>query len=65
MCPRRYIGEGGKSVLVGLTLEETHEFERLDGVSPLGSDAPSSDRLLLLYVKHRFAYDQMMSAIRE
>ncbi|QDM22607.1 hypothetical protein FIU28_16680 [Tardiphaga sp. vice154] len=61
MYPRRYITEAGTSVLVGLTPEETKEFESLDSIAPLGSDTPSPDRLLSLYVKHQAAYDEIMS----
>ncbi|CAN5323003.1 hypothetical protein BH11PSE4_BH11PSE4_34410 [soil metagenome] len=61
MYPRRYIAEAGTSVLVGLTPEETKEFEGLDSIAPLGSDIPSPDRLLSLYLKHQAAYDKIMS----
>ena len=36
--PRRYFVDGsGRRVLVGLTIEETSEFEALDGLATVGS----------------------------
>jgi hypothetical protein len=61
MYPRRYIREAGTSVLIGLTPEETKEFESLDSTAPLGSDITAPDRLLSLYLKHQAAYEKIMS----
>lgn len=63
MYPRRYVSEAGIPLLIGLTIEETREFEQLDSKNPLGSDNQPPhlrDRLLNLYLKHQAAYDRMM-----
>lgn len=61
MYPRRYFSQNGLTVLIGLSAEETAEFERLDAVSPLGSDGDKSDRLVALYTRHQFAYETMLA----
>jgi hypothetical protein len=65
MYPRRYITRFGVTTLIGLTAEETREFEDLDSTEPLGAESqtPSHrDRLIILYLKHQSAYDHMMRA---
>ncbi|MBR0898164.1 hypothetical protein JQ616_24665 [Bradyrhizobium tropiciagri] len=62
--PRRYVVDvSGRRVLVGLTLEETSEFEGLDSALPDGEEerqglVPSAGegRWLELYVKHDKAW---------
>jgi hypothetical protein len=61
----------GRRVLVGLSLEETSEFERLDvsiphGRKPFSASAivalePAEIRWLELYRKHRAAFETMQN----
>ncbi|QOZ24879.1 hypothetical protein [Bradyrhizobium sp. CCBAU 51753] len=75
--PRRYfIDDDGRRVLIGLTFEETFEFERLDHLSDLHdaghvlwdpSGRPASgpaQRWLELYSKHDRAWLQWMESAR-
>ena len=76
--PRRYFVDGsGQRVLVGLTIEETSEFETLDGLAAVGKGSgqvlwDESDQLgskrhsrwLELYAKHERAWGQWMAHIR-
>ena len=74
-APRRYVVDGeGCRVLVGLTVEETSEFERLEASLALaygdvaGHDLPVSGpqrRWLELYDKHDVAWLSWMSDRRE
>jgi hypothetical protein len=61
--PRRYfVDSNGHRVLIGLTIEETFEFENLDGLPPdegrnhmameVGTPVPAPERWLELYTKH-------------
>jgi hypothetical protein len=72
--PKRYqIGKGGRRVLVGLSIEETFEFETLSDLTPLddsGSPIPLRDgvpitsrerRCLELYQKHVSAWRAMVA----
>ena len=75
-APRRYfVAAGGRRVLIGLTPEETFEFERLDGGQAPGAvqDAPSGRALwpdagerrrLELYEKHEGAWKAWMAQSR-
>lgn len=65
--PRRYISRQGRHVLIGLTVEETLEFESIDALAALDGAAthrvlaatPASlgeDRWLELYRKHENAW---------
>src|SRR5262249_41291557 len=65
--PRRYLANGeGHRVIVGLTPDETSEFEALDRHQgdPLhgaaASDRPVMTRWLELYAKHAAAWDDWM-----
>ncbi|WP_369726053.1 MULTISPECIES: hypothetical protein [unclassified Bradyrhizobium] len=74
-APRRYfVDAGGKRVLIGLTLEETFEFERLDSqlVANPGDGQVVSDggvvwpvageqRWQELYAKHEHAWKAWMA----
>jgi hypothetical protein len=73
-APRRYyVDQGGRRVLVGLTMEETSEFENIENPSALNSrdaDAASAatdvamsreKRWLALYLKHDEAWKMWMS----
>ena len=75
--PRRYfIDDGGRRVLIGLTVEETFEFERLDHLSGINDDGhvlwdagsgPASkpaQRWLELYSKHDRAWLRWMAESR-
>ncbi|VIO71718.1 hypothetical protein [Bradyrhizobium ivorense] len=75
--PRRYfIDDDGRRVLIGLTFEETFEFERLDHLSdqhdaghvlwdPSGRPASGpAQRWLELYSKHDRAWLQWMESAR-
>lgn len=74
--PRRYFVDGsGQRVLVGLTTEETSEFETLDGLAAVGNGQvlwDESDQLvgkrrrrwLELYAKHEQAWCQWMASTR-
>jgi hypothetical protein len=73
--PRRYfVDNGGRRVLIGLTLEETFEFETLDSLSALDeggshvawdeNGAPTTTRekrWLELYSKHDNAWKLWMA----
>lgn len=71
-APRRYfVDAGGRRVLIGLTLEETFEFERLDSEpdeartearwTERGSRPASGElRWLELYAKHENAWKDWM-----
>lgn len=63
--PRRYFPDGdGQRVIVGLTVDETSEFEQLDTHQAYQSDRDVDDRgtarqrWLELYAKHAAAWDQ-------
>lgn len=65
--PRRYLANGeGHRVIVGLTPDETSEFEALDRHQgdPLhgaaATDRPVMTRWLELYAKHATAWDDWM-----
>jgi hypothetical protein len=69
--PRRYyVDQTGRRVLVGLTMEETFEFERLDQPDPLngtfGETAIVSreERWRELYMKHDDAWKSWMAESR-
>ena len=72
--PRRYVVDSdGRRVLVGLTAEETSEFERLEASLPLlrrggaGGDQPVSTgerRWCELYGKHDVAWFRWMADLR-
>ena len=78
-APRRYfVDEVGQRVLIGLTHEETFEFERLDsqpglaeGTGQAGHDAnglraaDSEARWLMLYAKHEGAWKAWMAQNRD
>lgn len=78
-APRRYfVDEAGRRVLIGLTHEETFEFERLDsqpalpqGAGQAGRDsnglwpADSEARWLVLYAKHEGAWKVWMAQNRD
>jgi hypothetical protein len=70
--PKRYgIDEDGRQVLIGLSIEETFEFETLDDLSPLDETGaqiawrdgvPITDRekrWLELYQKHEDAWREL------
>lgn len=75
-APRRYFVDAvGRRVLIGLTLEETFEFERLDSepdggrteaiwVEPGAQPAPGEQRWLELYAKHEDAWKVWMAQSR-
>ncbi|MCP3373906.1 hypothetical protein [Bradyrhizobium cajani] len=75
-APRRYfVDAGGRRVLIGLTPEETFEFERLDGQQGLGRVQTASggsdlwadageQRRLELYEKHEGAWKAWMAQSR-
>jgi hypothetical protein len=77
-APRRYIlDSAGRRVLVGLTIEETIEFERLDSpaayrprVGYLARDGQAvtprapEQRWLELYAKHEQAWSEWMAESR-
>ena len=77
-APRRYIvDDAGQRILVGLTIEETLEFERLDSPAPFGScgerviwnarDTGSErpePRWLELYTKHERAWSAWLAESR-
>ncbi|MBJ7404635.1 MAG: hypothetical protein JHD07_15580 [Bradyrhizobium sp.] len=77
-APRRYVGDGtGRYVLIGLTYEETLEFQRLDRLEMgrLGaradiakrSDLGAADeelRWLELYAKHDCGWKDWVTASR-
>ncbi|MDN3274180.1 hypothetical protein QWJ07_08000 [Frankia sp. RB7] len=77
-APRRYIvDDAGQRILVGLTIEETLEFERLESPTMFGIDgkhliwnAREADpeqpeaRWLELYAKHERAWSAWMAESR-
>ncbi|MDA9435735.1 hypothetical protein XH88_28875 [Bradyrhizobium sp. CCBAU 51627] len=75
-APRRYFVDAvGKRVLIGLTPEETFEFERLDSKPDGGRTeamrvehgcrpAPDEERWLELYAKHEGAWKLWMTQSR-
>lgn len=75
-APRRYFVDAvGRRVLIGLTLEETFEFERLDSEPDGGRTeaiwsernsppAPGEQRWLELYAKHEDAWKLWMAQSR-
>jgi hypothetical protein len=75
-APRRYFVDAvGRRVLIGLTLEETFEFERLDSEPDGGrpeaiwtecgsQPAPGEKRWLELYAKHEGAWKVWMAQSR-
>lgn len=75
-APRRYfVDGGGRRVLIGLTPEETFEFERLDGEQVVGQGQAASgggdvwpdageQRRLELYEKHEGAWRVWMAQSR-
>ena len=69
--PRRYFADGGgRRVIVGLTPDETSEFEALDrrrGAPPAAAEdgaAIGIERWRELYAKHAMAWDVWMAASR-
>jgi len=68
--PRRYVVDGvGRRVLVGLSVEETSEFEQLDGLSSLTANtreaAAIEARWIKLYAKHDQAWLRWMDERRQ
>jgi len=75
-APRRYfVDGGGHRVLIGLTPEETCEFERLDSEQATGREPPAPDgragwldaghrRRRELYEKHEDAWKAWMAQSR-
>jgi hypothetical protein len=74
LLPKRYgIDENGHRVLVGLSIEETFEFETLDDLSPLDETGTSiawrdgvpitdrEKRWLELYQKHQDAWRMLLA----
>jgi hypothetical protein len=73
--PRRYFVDAhGRRVLIGLSREETAEFERLEETSAVGSGSPRSiggialkvqeTRWLELYAKHDMAWKAWIAQSR-
>lgn len=62
-APRRYFVDGdGRRVLVGLTFEETFEFEALDGLAACDVDMRLDEvRWRELYGKHDEAWKDWMA----
>jgi hypothetical protein len=68
-CDDNYVLDAdGKRILIGLTLDETHEFERLDelilnsGSEPTDErNSPNERRWLVLYDKHDAAVRRYIS----
>jgi hypothetical protein len=61
--PRRYVlDHQGRRVLVGLTIEETFEFEKLDQSAP--PDGFGEQRWCELYGKHDRAWVRWMADTR-
>ena len=75
-APRRYFVDAvGRRVLIGLTPEETFEFERLDSepdgartgaiwIERSSQPAPGEQRWLELYAKHEDAWKVWMAQSR-
>ena len=71
-APRRYFVDAqGRRVLIGLSLEETTEFEMLDGSPAIGEDGwkavpvPAREcRWLELYAKHDEAWKAWIAQSR-
>jgi hypothetical protein len=77
-APRRYIvDDAGQRILVGLTIEETIEFEKLDGPATPGLHGKRAlwnaldtgiekpePRWLELYTKHERAWSKWMAESR-
>ncbi|MET4322967.1 hypothetical protein [Bradyrhizobium sp. RT5a] len=76
-APRRYLPDAaGQRVLIGLTVEETFEFERLEGRAEFGQAkgqalddgvlwaARVQERWLELYQKHESAWKAWMARSR-
>lgn len=77
-APRRYfVDAGGRRVLIGLTPEETFEFERLDSEQAVGQEGlqtasgsrdlwpdAGEQRRLELYEKHEGAWKAWMAQSR-
>jgi len=56
------LDSGGNRILIGLTLGETREFERLDELISSLSSAPTDERRwLVLYDKHEAAVRTYLS----
>jgi hypothetical protein len=72
---RYYIDESGRRYLVGLSIEETFEFETLGDTPPLDDSGwrvpwqegipitPSEKRWLELYQKHQRAWRALVAAV--
>uniref|UniRef100_A0A7Z0QCN9 Uncharacterized protein n=2 Tax=Bradyrhizobium barranii subsp. barranii TaxID=2823807 RepID=A0A7Z0QCN9_9BRAD len=64
-APRRYfVDGGGRRVLIGLTPEETFEFERLDSEQAQVAPDAGEQRRLELYEKHEGAWRAWMAQSR-
>ena len=70
-APRRYfVDAAGRRVLIGLTHEETFEFERLDSLAPNGEHGQQlrsmtgEERWLELYAKHEGAWKAWIAQSR-
>ncbi|WP_049803168.1 hypothetical protein [Bradyrhizobium japonicum] len=64
-APRRYfVDGGGRRVLIGLTPEETFEFERLDSEQAQVAPDSGERRRLELYEKHEGAWRAWMAQSR-
>ncbi|GEC46742.1 hypothetical protein JQ582_26240 [Bradyrhizobium japonicum] len=64
-APRRYfVDGGGRRVLIGLTPEETFEFERLDSEQAQVAPDAGERRRLELYEKHEGAWRAWMAQSR-
>ena len=64
-APRRYfVDGGGRRVLIGLTPEETFEFERLDSEQAQVAPDAREQRRLELYEKHEGAWRAWMAQSR-
>ena len=64
-CDDNYILDGdGNRVLIGLTMDETREFERLDELMSNVSFAPTDDSRSLNERRWLVLYDQHEAAVR-
>lgn len=64
-APRRYfVDGGGRRVMIGLTPEETFEFERLDSEQAQVAPDAGEQRRLELYEKHEGAWRAWMAQSR-